>query len=168
MRGQSKTSAHLAVHPNDANQVCNTSQGCMCDVSVGQMHVQRPGWGIAVCGSCNALRLRCYKETQELGMHRQSETRAGNQRRHTRTRNASLPTQANHTARGARKQNPNQGAIHAASEDTTLTSHHAPPLRQAQISQLGTHRGRNRYQPSSHTGPALVGWHSSCVCVCVC
>ena len=78
MRGQSKTSAHLAVHPNDANQVCNTSQGCMCDVSVGQMHVQRPGWGIAVCGSCNALRLRCYKETQELGMHRQSETRAEN------------------------------------------------------------------------------------------
>ena len=30
-------------------------------------------------------------------------------------------TQANHTARGARKQPPNQGAIHAASEDTTHT-----------------------------------------------
>ena len=42
----------------------------------------------------------------------------------TRTRNVSLPTQANHTARGARKQPPNQGAIHAASEDTTHTSHH--------------------------------------------
>ena len=47
-------------------------------------------------------------------MHRQSETRAGNHQRHTRTRNASLPTQANHTVRGARKQPPNQGAIHAA------------------------------------------------------
>ena len=52
-------------------------------------------------------------------MHRQSETRAGNHRRHTRTRNASLPTQANLTAQGARKQPPNQGAIHAASEVTT-------------------------------------------------
>ena len=57
-------------------------------------------------------------------MHRQSETRAGNQQRHTRTRNLSLPTQANHTARGARKQAPNQGAIHAASEDTTHISNH--------------------------------------------
>ena len=56
--------------------------------------------------------LLCYKETQELGMYRQSETRAGKHRRHTHTRNASLPTQANHTARGARKQPPNQGAIH--------------------------------------------------------
>ena len=26
-----------------------------------------------------------------------------------------------------------------------------PPVRQAQISQHGTHRGRNRYQPSAHT-----------------
>ena len=43
---------------------------------------------------------------------------------HTRTRNASLPTQANHTARGARKHPPNQGAIHAASEDSSHTSNH--------------------------------------------
>ena len=43
-------------------------------------------------------------------------TRAGNHQRHTRTRNGSLPTQANHTARGARKQPPSQGAIHAASD----------------------------------------------------
>ena len=58
-------------------------------------------------------------------MHRQSETRAGNHhQRHTRTRNASLPTQANHTARGARKQPPIQGTIHAASEDTTHISSH--------------------------------------------
>ena len=42
--------------------------------------------------------------------HRQSETRAGNHQRHTRTRNVSLPTQANYTARGARKQPPNRGA----------------------------------------------------------
>ena len=42
-------------------------------------------------------------------MHRQPETRARNHRTHTRTRNASLPTQANHTARGARKHLPNQG-----------------------------------------------------------
>ena len=48
-------------------------------------------------------------------MNRQSETRAGNHRRHTRTRNASPPTQASNTARGARKQPPNQGTIHAAS-----------------------------------------------------
>ena len=68
--------------------------------------------------------VHCYKETQQLGMYRQSETRAGKHRRHTRTRNASLPTQAHHTARGARKQPPNQGAVQAASEDTTHTSHH--------------------------------------------
>ena len=55
-------------------------------------------------------------------MHRQSEPRAGNHQRHTRTRNVSLPTQANHTVRGARKQPPNWGATHAASEDTTHTS----------------------------------------------
>ena len=57
-------------------------------------------------------------------MHRQSKTRAGNHRRHTRTRRTSLPAQANHTARGARKQPPNQGAIHAACEDITHTSNH--------------------------------------------
>ena len=34
-------------------------------------------------------------------MQRQSEPRAGNHQRHTHTRNASLPTQANHTVRGA-------------------------------------------------------------------
>ena len=49
-------------------------------------------------------------------MHRQSEPRAGNHQRHTRTRNVSLPTQANHTVRGARKQPPKWGATHAASE----------------------------------------------------
>ena len=75
-------------------------------------------------GDSSCAHVCCYKETRWLGMDRQSETRAGKHRRHTRTRNASLPTQANHTARGARKQPPNQGAIHAASEDTIHTSHH--------------------------------------------
>ena len=53
--------------------------------------------------------------------------------RHTRTRNASLPTQAKHTTRGARKQTPNQGAIHAASKDTTHT-HHTTPCALLQLS----------------------------------
>ena len=73
---------------------------------------------------CAATPISCYKETQQQGTHRESETRAGNHQKHTRTRNISLPTQANHTARGARKQPPKQGATHAASEDTTHTSNH--------------------------------------------
>ena len=73
--------------------------------------------------SCARPDFTC-KETQWLSMYRQSETRVGKHRRHTRTRNASLPTQANNTARGARKQPPNQRTIHAASEDTT---HHTTP-----------------------------------------
>ena len=31
------------------------------------------------------------------------------------------------------------------------TSHRVPPLRQAQISQHGTNRGRNKYRQSAHT-----------------
>ena len=57
-----------------------------------------------------------YKETHWLGMHRQSETRAGQHRRHTRTRKQTYQRRANNNARGARKQPPNQGTIHAASE----------------------------------------------------
>ena len=79
-------------------------------------------WNSSGTGSTSTI--LCHKETQWLGMYRQSETRAGKHRRHTRTRKASLPTQAKNTARGARKQPPNQGAIHAASEDTTHTSTH--------------------------------------------
>ena len=71
-------------------------------------------------------------------MQRQSQPRAGNHQRRTHTRNASLPTQANHTVRGARKQPPNQGAIHAASEDTTHTSNHT-----------ACHQGRKR-RPARH------------------
>ena len=56
----------------------------------------------------------CYKEVQWLGMYRPSETRAGKHRRDTHTRNTRLPTQADHSARGAREQPPNQGTIHAA------------------------------------------------------
>ena len=71
-------------------------------------------------------------------MQRQSEPRAGNHQRHTHTRNASLPTQANHTVRGARKQPPNWDATHAASEDTTHTSNHT-----------ACHQGRKR-RPARH------------------
>ena len=99
-------------------------------------------------------------------MHRQSEPRAGNHQRHTRTRNVSLPTQANHTARGARKQPPNRGAIHAASEDTTHTSNHTA-TRAASADQHGTHRGRNRPHrvvcwfdafTAAWSGIAVGGW----------
>ena len=82
-------------------------------------------------------------------MHRQSETRAGNHRRHTRTRNASLPTQANHTARGARKQPPNW-ALHMQLAKIPHTHQTTPPAtRAASADQHGTHRGRNRYHPST-------------------
>ena len=84
-------------------------------------------------------------------MHRQSEPRAGNHQRHTHTRNASLPTQANHTVRGARKQPPNW-ALHmqlAKIPHTHQTTPHATSA--AGADQRGTHRGRNRYHPSAHT-----------------
>ena len=83
-------------------------------------------------------------------MHRQSETRAGNHQRHTRTRNGSLPTQANHTARGARKQPPNQGAIHAASEDTTHTSNHIA-CHQCRKRRPARHPPRAQQVPSQRT-----------------
>ena len=57
--------------------------------------------------------------TQLLRLFVTHQPRAGNHQRHTRARNVSLPTQANHTVRGARKQPPKWGATHAASEDTT-------------------------------------------------
>ena len=59
-------------------------------------------------------------------------------------------TSAYHTARGARKQPPNQGAVHAPSEDTTHTSNHPPATSAASTDQHGTHRGHNRYHPSAH------------------
>ena len=92
----------------------------------------------------------CYKETQQLGMHRQSEPRAGNHQRHTRTRNVSLPTQANHTVRGARKQPPNWGATHAASEDTTHTSNHTA-CHQGRKRRPAWHPPRAQQAPSQHT-----------------
>ena len=46
-------------------------------------------------GQVPSLQIVSYKVTQWLGMYRQSETRAGQHRRHTHTRHASLPTQAN-------------------------------------------------------------------------
>ena len=41
-----------------------------------------------------------------LGIHRQSETRAGHRRRHTRIKNASPPTQTNYAARAANSKPP--------------------------------------------------------------
>ena len=109
-------------------------------------------------------------------MHRKSETRAGNHRRHTRTRNASLPTQANHTARGARKHPPNQGALHAASENTTHISNHTAchqcsrrrparhPPRAQQVPSQRTHTfcvvGSRLWAGSSSQGVWLLGFHA--------
>ena len=84
-------------------------------------------------------------------MHRQSETRAGNHQRHTRTRNVSLPTQANHTVRGARKQPPNW-ALHMQLAKIPHAHQTTPPAtRAASAGQHGTHRGRNYLLPSSFT-----------------
>ena len=80
------------------------------------------------------LRNSSYKETQWLGMHRQSETRAGNHRRRTRTRNACLPTQVNNTARLRKHRVPLQhtpffGCKHGAKGLYGLLLHLFPPLR---------------------------------------
>ena len=101
-----------------------TSQSCLRQTRLGA--IERPTPLLDRFVHCiRIMLLVCYKETQWLGMYRQSEAKAGNQhRRHTHMRNASLPTQANNTARCARKQPPNQGTIHAARVDTTHTSHH--------------------------------------------
>ena len=100
----------------------------------------------------------CNKEfpfSNLLRMHRQSEPRAGSHQRNTRSRNVSLLTQANHTVRGARKQPPNWGATHAASEYTTHTSNHT-----------ACHQGRQRrparHPPRAQQVPALV-----VVCLCI-
>ena len=89
--------------------VCGALVRCMYHALVAGLYFE----GCAALSACVGVLQR-----DAVGGH------AGNHRRHTRTRNASLPTQANHTARGARKQPPNQGTIHAASEDTTHPSNH--------------------------------------------
>ena len=68
----------------------------------------------------------------------------------TRTRNVSLPTQANHTTRGARKQPPNWDATHAASEDTTHTSNHTAG-HQGRKRRPARHPPRAQQVPSQHT-----------------
>ena len=95
---------------------------------------------------------------------------AGKHRRLTRTRNASLPTQASHTPRGARKQPPNQGAIHAASEDTTHTSNHTAchrcsrrrparyPPRAQQVPSQRTHKLKTRRRGNS-PAPKITSRH---------
>ena len=47
----------------------------------------------ACCGGIRGKSTICYKETQYWGMHRQSETRAGNHRTLTRTLEHSLEAQ---------------------------------------------------------------------------
>ena len=74
-------------------------------------------------------RTTCKDNTEQRArrdMHRQSEPRAGNHQRHTRTRNASLPTQANHTVRGARKEPPNW-ALHMQLAKIPHTQQTTPP-----------------------------------------
>ena len=81
-----------------------------------------PGYevGTAAPGrACSGFGLPVHAQLLRLFV---TQIRAGNHQRHTRTRNVSLPMQANHTVRGARKQPPNWDATHAASEDTTHTS----------------------------------------------
>ena len=104
----------------------------------------------------------CYQETRWLGMRRQSESRAGNHRRHTRTPNASPPTQANNAARAANSNHPTRvrymhlskslllayafltTASLCKSSKTPHTDHPASCAIKAETSQHGTHRGCNR------------------------
>ena len=58
-------------------------------------------------------------------MYRQSETRAGNRRRPTRMRNASLPTQAN-ICTSRKRRSPNEASVHASNQDTTPCATEAP------------------------------------------
>ena len=70
---------------------------------------------------------------------------------HTRTRNASLPTQANHTVRGVRKQPPSW-ALHMQLAKIPHTQQTTQPATSAaSADQHGTHCGRNSYHPSAHT-----------------
>ena len=55
-------------------------------------------------------------------------TQSRNHQRHTHTRNASLPTQANHTVRGARKQPPNW-ALHMQLAKIPVMIRHALAIR---------------------------------------
>ena len=48
------------------------------------------------------------------------------------------------------------------SPHTHITPHRVPPVRQAQRSQHGTHRGRNRYHPSAHTVTSIPTTASLC------
>ena len=87
----------------------------------------------------------CYQETRWLGRHRQSETTAGNYRRHTRTMNVSPPTQASTAARATKSNPPTRPLFMHLSR----TPHPVPPRHQAQR-QYGTHRGRNRNLRRTH------------------
>ena len=103
-------------------------------------------------------------------MHRQSETRAGNHQSHTRTRNASLPTQANHTARGARKQPPTHmrtTQLASCVRQALLHGCKAPkPARHGSLQQRNIHPAFGtcvRYGLSQHGALRnRVLWHRQC------
>ena len=63
---------HVSVGYFASHALCGFS-----DALVGANGVLGHGWGLILCGE-PVLWEVCYKETQLLGMHRQSETRAGN------------------------------------------------------------------------------------------
>ena len=67
-----------------------------------------------------------YKETRWLGMHKQSGTRAGNHRRHTRIRNTIPQTQVNNAAR-APKSKPPTRARYMHLTKTPHNHHHPAP-----------------------------------------
>ena len=72
------------------------------------------------CERTAILTYCCYKETRWLGMHKQ----AGNHQRHTRIRNSNVGQQR---CASRKQQLPNQAAVHASNQDTTLTPHPVPP-----------------------------------------
>ena len=117
-----------------------------CGNSVLHGHIY-PGIIIHVSCCCYLLSLLL----RWLGMHRQSETRAGNHRRHTRTRNASLPTQANNAERAANSKPPTRVLyIHLTRTPHTHHTHPVPPRQRAQIRQHSTQRAATGTRPA-HT-----------------
>ena len=115
-------------------------------------------------------RLCGYKETQWLGMYRQSETRAtlcnkleletieGTHARETPA-HQHRPT----TLYEVQGSKPSIRALYMQlAKLPHITPHCVPPVRQAQISQHGSHRGRNRYQPNARTtkseAPGQLRW----------
>ena len=99
-------------------------------------------------GCCLRLVQRCWpgvscacafgvlKETRYFGRHKQAGTRAGNYQRHTFTINVSPPTQANNATRATNGNPPDQAAVRASNQYTTLTSH-SPVVNRRNLSHQG-------------------------------